>query len=363
MRRHPVRRRPSATLLAPVVLALIVVAPAVLTAGALTQAVPAGGATQPGAVGARPSSGCSRVGQAPEPASPTQGTPFAAAGEDGAYILEPSGGPADVPHPVVFDLHAYQEPGAVQVVLSGLGTYGRTQGFTTVTPWITGQPVPLWHSVPGSPDLAWFGALLSHLETVSCVDEHRVFVTGYSNGAFFTSLIACRYASRVAAVAAVSGIQAESPCRASRPVPVVAFHGTADPLVHYDGSPSKVASSLPAPDGTGTITTTEAKLFGTRGIFTKGPPIPAEAAAWATRNGCSSSVTTTRIAPDVTRLAWACPARAAVELYRIRGGGHTWPGSADSAALSTLLGRTTYSISADATMWRFFRAHPLPSRS
>ncbi len=195
----------------------------VALAGALTSSAPPTGAVVTHPVGARPSPGCTR-------ASPTQDqpeVPFAADGDNGAYSLE--GSAAAGPLPVIFDLHAYEEPGPLQVTLSGLGPYGRAHGFTVVTPWITGRPVPLWHSVPGSRDLAWFGDLLSHVEATSCVDENRVFVTGYSNGAFMTSLIACRYSSRVAAVAPVAGIQADAPCRTTRPVPVVAFHGTADP--------------------------------------------------------------------------------------------------------------------------------------
>ena len=326
----------------------------VALAGAVTSAAPPSGAvTHP--VGARPSPGC-----APTTTTPDQpDVPFSADGDNGAYTLEAPA--ATGPLPVIFDLHAYEEPGQLQVTLSGLGQYGRAHGFRAVTPWITGRPVPLWHSVPGSHDLAWFGDLLNHVEATTCVDENRVFVTGYSNGAFMTSLIACRYSSRVAAVAPVAGIQADPPCKTARPVPVVAFHGTADPLVHYNGTPSKAAADLPGADGTGRITARQAAQFGTRGIFAKGPSIPGEAAAWAKRNGCSTGVTDTRIAPDITLLAWACPQRAAVELYRIRGGGHTWPGSTDSAALGKLLGPTTFSISADAAMWRFFRAHPLTS--
>ncbi len=317
---------------------------------------PTGPAAAVPTVAARPSPGCLLA----TPAPGQQTASFGADGDEGAYTEQ---GPGTTvggrPQPVIFDLHAYGEPGPVQVTLSGLGSYGQTQGFVTVTPWIDGQPEPLWHSVVGSRDLAWLGHLLTHIETTSCVDENRVFVTGYSNGAFMASAVACQYSTRVAAVAPVAGIQAESPCKAKRPVPVVAFHGTADPLIHYDGSPSRAAESLPAPDGRGRITRQEAKVFGTKGIFSKGPSIPEEAATWAKRNGCSSRVGTTRIAADVTRLVWSCPRRADVELYRIRGGGHTWPGSTDSTALAAVLGRTTFSISAGPEMWRFFRAHPL----
>jgi polyhydroxybutyrate depolymerase len=334
---------------------------AVLTLScAMTAVAPVGGAPELAAAAprapARPSPGC-RQGLG---AADQAGASFSADGDNGAYTEEaPPGVTAGNPQPLVVDLHAYQEPGQLQVTLSGLGTYGKTQGFVTVTPWIVNQRVPLWHSVAGSMDLAWLGDLLTHIESTSCVDENRVFVTGYSNGAFMASLIACHYSSRVAAVAPVAGIQTDAPCKSVRPVPVVAFHGTADPIIHYDGTPSKAAESLPSPDGAGRITRQQAKVFGTVGIFVKGPSIPQETAAWAKRNGCSAEALTTRITPDVTLLAWRCPHRADVELYRIRGGGHTWPGSQDTAALSSLLGRTTFSISADATMWRFFRAHPL----
>ncbi len=326
-----------------------------LIAGMALALAPAGAASAAPGVVERPSPGCllttAPVGQ--------QGAPFRADGDAGAFTEQVPDTAAGDPRPVIFDLHAYGEPGPVQVTLSGLGSYGQTQGFVTVTPWIEGQPEPLWHSVVGSSDLAWFGDLVTHIEATSCIDENRVFVAGYSNGAFMASAIACQYSTRVAAVAPVAGIQAETPCRTKRSVPVVAFHGTADPLIHYNGTPSRAARNLPAPDGRGRITSQQAKVFGTKGIFSKGPSIPDEAASWARRNHCSGKHTINRIAGDVTLLKWSCPHRADVELYRIQGGGHTWPGSKDSTALGGLLGRTTLSISADAEMWRFFRAHPL----
>jgi polyhydroxybutyrate depolymerase len=247
------------------------------------------------------------------------------------------------------------------VTLSGLGTYGQTHGFVTITPWIDRPGFPYWLSSVGSRDMAWFGALLTHVETTTCVDKNRVFVTGYSNGAFMSSAIACQYSTRIAAVAPIAGIRAESPCRGARPVPVVAFHGTADPDVHYDGSASRVAQNLPAPNGSKETTAQAARLFGVTGIFVNGPSIPRQAAAWAQRNGCSGNVTTTRVAAQVARLSWSCPRHADVELFRIHGGGHTWPGSRVSSQIRQFLGPTTFEISADAEMWRFFQSHPLTS--
>jgi polyhydroxybutyrate depolymerase len=317
---------------------------------------PAGAAGVPH-VAARPSPGCAQT----TAVTAEQTLTFDADKDDGTYVEQlPTTAEPRKPLPVIFDLHAYEEPGSFQVTLSGLGAYGQTQGFMTITPWLDNQKVSQWASNVGSRDMDWFGDLLTHVEATACVDENRVFVTGYSNGAFMTSAVACQYSSRVAAVAPIAGIQAVH-CKTHRPVPVVAFHGTADPLVHYNGTPSKAAEDLPAPNGSGETEGQEAKQLGVKGAFTKGPTIPQEAAAWARRNGCSTKETTTPVAAKVALLSWSCPRGANVELFRVEGGGHTWPGSKESAALARIVGPTTFEISADVQMWKFFRAHPLTS--
>jgi polyhydroxybutyrate depolymerase len=166
----------------------------------------------------------------------------------------------------------------------------------------------------------------------------------------------------------VAGIDTLPRCPRSRPVPVITFHGTADPLSHYDGTPSSVTQNLPAPNGSTETLGQEAAHLGGRDPLTlnldllaPGPSIPQETASWATRNGCSTKVTTATIAHQVSLLSWSCPRHADVELVRIQGGGHSWPGSQTSAALSSVIGPTTFAISADAEMWSFFRAHPLSS--
>ena len=303
-----------------------------------------------------PSLGCERGIVVPV----QQTLPFSAAGDDGSYLEQaPTTGTPARPLPVVFDFHGYQETGPSQEAVTGLGAYGLTHGFVTVTPWINDEPVPLWVSSVGSRDLAWFGQFLTHVEETTCVDQNRVFVTGYSNGAFMSSAIACEYSARVAAVAPVAGLQAMSPCKMTRPVPVVAFHGTGDPVVHYNGTPSKAALNLPAPDGSHrAMSPNEERQFGTKGIFTKGPTVAQQAATWARRSGCSSTVTRTTVTRDTTRLTWSCPHHADVDLYRIAGGGHTWPGSQALVGASSLLGRTSLTLSADAVIWDFFLAHP-----
>lgn len=262
------------------------------------------------------------------------------------------------PAPVVLDLHGYSEGAAVHTKMSDLGTFGDAHGFVTITPQGQG-PVPRWDTTLGSTDLTFVGDLLDHVEGTLCVDTNRVFVTGLSNGAFMTSAIACVYSDRIAAVAPVAGIRDIEGCKPVRKVPVVAFHGTADGFVAFDGGVGAKVALLPAPDGSG-------RTLGESGLLpsseAKGPSIPEIVATWAHRNGCGGKATEQSVAPDVVRVRYPCPAGADVQLYRVEGGGHSWPGSAFSKSVGALIGPTTTSISADEIMWAFFAAHPLRDR-
>ena len=73
------------------------------------------------------------------------------------------------------------------------------------------------------------------MEAHQCVDESRIYATGLSDGALFTSLLACTMANRFAAFAPVAGVVVNKPCDPGRRVPIIAFHGTADPILYFNG--------------------------------------------------------------------------------------------------------------------------------
>ena len=80
-------------------------------------------------------------------------------------------------------------------------------------------------------------------------------------------------------------------------------------------------------------------------------------ANWAAFDGCGKPPTTTWVAADVQHVTYPhCPANGTVELYRVVGGGHTWPGAIPVNGFR--LGPTTGSIDATDVMLRFFAAHP-----
>jgi polyhydroxybutyrate depolymerase len=83
---------------------------------------------------------------------------------------------------------------------------------------------------------------------------------------------------------------------------------------------------------------------------------PQAMAGWAQHDGCSATFTEERLGDEVRRRTWTgCRDTASVVFYIIDGGGHTWPGSLPVP----LLGLTTQQVNASATIWEFFKAHPL----
>jgi polyhydroxybutyrate depolymerase len=318
--------------------------------GSVAGAASAGAASS---VPARASSGCSlRV-----PAVAGDTTPLLkAGGENGGYVQEiPPSYDGRHPLPVVIDLHGLNEAAPLQAGLTQLGAYGAMEGFITITPE-SAAPVPLWVTSPRSTDMAFIGGLLQRIDTTLCIDRNRVFVTGYSNGAFMASAIGCVYADQVAAIAPVAGLTNPKGCHPSRPIPVVAFHGTADQEVAYSGGLGPLGKKLADPFGHHQSISV---ALGTGAPQPNGPSLPAIAAAWANRNGCNPTPQSRAVTHDTTLIAYTCANHATVELYRIAGGGHAWPGSSLTPSSTGTPGQSGLSISADQIMWQFFVAHPL----
>ncbi len=296
-----------------------------------------------------PSAGC-----AGSPgATPGESTiDFSIAGLDGTYIRHlPPAYDGTAPLPLVLVLHGWSQPAPLVGMESDMTTFADNHRFVAVMPDIT-RPTPLWDTAVDGADMKWTSGLLDELESTLCLDTNRVHVTGMSNGAMMTSSIACALADRIASVAPVAGVRIPDDCgQPARPVPVVAFHGTDDPYLAYEGGFGEKVSGLPTPDGTGTL----------GNVSASGPdavPVEQRVATWAARNLCKGAATATDVTDDVVLHDWVdCvnPTR----LYTVKGGGHSWPGSTFDTAIPDMLGGTTTSISATAVMWWFFQQHPL----
>lgn len=260
---------------------------------------------------------------------------------------------APAPRPLVVDFHGYSEGAEIHTGFTQLGDFGQEHGFHVVYPHGEGDPVR-WDASAASDDVRFTRDLLDTVEAELCVDTDRVFVVGLSNGAMMASRLACELADRVAAIGAVAGIADPEGCEPTRRVPVLAVHGTADAFVPYDGGLGERALDLPAPDGSGRTLRELPELA----RAASRPPVPEIVAAWAERNGCGDEAREVELTEDVDVVVRSCPGGADVVLYRVDGGGHTWPGSPFGEAIADVVGVTTTSISTNELLWQFFEAHP-----
>src|SRR5262249_27075680 len=84
--------------------------------------------------------------------------------------------------------------------------------------------------------------------TMACVDPQRVYAVGISMGGGMAHYVACHAADVFAAVAPSAFDLLEEnvgDCQPPRPITVLSFRGTADPLVAYDGGPSSLVPGMP----------------------------------------------------------------------------------------------------------------------
>jgi polyhydroxybutyrate depolymerase len=164
------------------------------------------------------------------------------------YVLDvPDTVQAHTPAPLLLDFHGFGHSGAGVWNVSGFRDVAAHAGFITVYP--EGLPVhltirgedmvgPGWemYTVDGNRDLVFVRALLDDLERRYCIDRARIFATGFSNGAFFSALLGCVMADRIAAVAPVSGGPLRVACTPSRGVPILIQHGRQDTLIPVEAA-------------------------------------------------------------------------------------------------------------------------------
>jgi polyhydroxybutyrate depolymerase len=245
------------------------------------------------------------------------------------------------PLALILNFHGASATDQFQAVYSQLEEKGPPRGFVVMTP-LAANP-PIWDNRETRPEgtleeasaanLAFTSALIDAAETGYCIDTRRIYATGHSNGAGMATYLGCALSKQIAAIAPVAGVNLAAPCPHGKPVSVIAFHGTADPSVAYEGGPGAI-------EGRPNVVL---------------PSVEAAMQAWAKRAGCRSKASRQSISSEVQRIAYrGCAHATGVELYSVTGGGHTWPGSLDIPSF----GHVTQDINAADLILDFFAHHP-----
>lgn len=249
------------------------------------------------------------------------------------------------PVPLVITFHGFASWPAHQARISGWNDLADEQGFVVVYPM--GRKFPLRWNANSTPEAAaeevlFAAELIEKLKSQYNIDPQRIYVNGFSNGGGMSDVLACELSDRIAAVGTVSGayLYPRAACTPQRPMPMMTFHGTEDPVVPYLGG-----NSGPF----------EEQTF---------PLIADWVSWWAEENACTgeqpAAVSAQAAQGGVSGVAYTgCAADVEVIFYSIAGAGHSWSGGKPMPRW--VVGETTDAIDTTAELWAFFQRHPLPA--
>jgi polyhydroxybutyrate depolymerase len=190
----------------------------------------------------------------------------------------------------------------------------------------------------GVDDVHFFEELYKQIDALLPVDEHRVYVTGFSNGAGMTFTLGAHFSDKIAAIAPVSSQSFSHVDALARPLPVYYLTGMADPLIPYQGGTVKL------PWGN------------TRSM----PPVQDSVDAWVRLDGCPAQPQVVSDANGVRVLRYG-PGQNNAEIFftTIEGNGHHWPGTIEPLP-PAISGPSLDPFNATDAIWDFFVKHPRP---
>ncbi len=254
--------------------------------------------------------------------------------------------------PILFVLHGGGgDATSLQVsILNRFNQLADANGFIVVYPegfekqWNDGRDVQgivtAWDE--NIDDVGFISEIVTRLSDDFSIDANRIFTSGISNGGFMSTRLLCDKADIFKGGAIITATISESylpNCNPANAVSVLVLNGTEDPIVPYDGGDVVVLGQRRG----AVISTDNYMQF------------------WANTNGCTTNpIITNRpdTQDDQTMVQVynypSCNEQAMVQLYRIEGGGHTWPGAIE-ALPQNLVGLTSKELVACDLIWGFFK--------
>lgn len=242
---------------------------------------------------------------------------------------------------LVFVLHGATQDGETIMDISAFNDIANANNFIAVYPDGVGNSWNVGLTTGGSTadDIAFIEALVDHFATDFSIDLTRVYSCGFSAGGYMSHRLACESSVCFAAIASVAGAISEdalSNCAPQYTPSILQIHGTSDLVVSYNGS---VISGISVDEIIST---------------------------WLSNNNCPTTAEVEAL-PNISvidfstveRFSYApCDENSEVELLKITGGGHQWPGT---DALLGGIGNINRDIDASVEIWNFFSQFQCPS--
>jgi polyhydroxybutyrate depolymerase len=244
--------------------------------------------------------------------------------------------------PLVLNFHGSGSTPEQQAQISVIEGLAAEEGFFVASPEgiyrSEGSGRPSWNvdlSQEGVDDVRFVQKLIVEISNQFSIDPNRIYATGFSGGGRLSSRLACDLSDQLAAIGPVAGLRYPEDCNASRPVPVITFHGKNDPVNHYEYQ-------------------TDSPGYWRMGV-------EEAISGWIQNNNCEAIPVEELVSETVIRVSYReCQDGADVVFYRSEDGGHTWPGSPYAPTLAEMgMGVTNSEIAATDLIWEFFENHPL----
>ena len=210
--------------------------------------------------------------------------------------------------PLLFVLHGLTQTGSGVMDITGFNDIAEENNFIVCYPnglnesWNANMNI----TFSSADDKGFLEALTEYFQVNFNTDPSRQYLCGFSTGGFMSHKMVCESSECYAAIATVSGNMSDtvySNCLPQGSPSVLHIHGTADAVVPYNGGPS-----------TG-VSVDEVMTF------------------WQNHLACSTNPVISPM-PNTNlfdlsspeRWVWQNCGQDELELIRVDGGGHQWPG-------------------------------------
>lgn len=251
--------------------------------------------------------------------------------------------------PLVIVLHGARLSGWIAEATTGFDKIANQENFIVTYPdalhqqWNDGRSATDTPSY-GVDDVGFISQLIDYIDWKYHIRKDEVYVVGFSSGGMLAQKIGLEQAEKVSAIAEVAASlpipQMDLQLKPSRPLSVLMINGTKDHAFPWTGGITKivrVSVGAVAP-----IMATYQYWINANGG--PGPIPPRQEVLQKNKTSTIVNLLNTRTANG-----------SCIMLYRINGGGHTWPGSELPLQYIPFLGRQSRDLNASELIWEFFK--------
>lgn len=221
--------------------------------------------------------------------------------------------------PLVISMHGVNQSAEYQMNTTNWNNLSDQNGFIVVFPEGEG----LWWDVSGDKDVTFIRYVVNYMAKNYKINKNRVYATGFSLGAMMTYHLLTKTAGTFAAYGPVSGVCFDNrKITASRHVPLIHHHGSADDVFKFGGDPGHMAGGYPS--------------------------ITEYVTKWAEWNGCDMDSPVVKKIGGDTKTIWTNKEEGIQTVFNVINGAGHWHSDSQWGGINTT-----------DELWNFFKRYSL----